>query len=338
MKNKLVSVLLPVYNASIFLKEAIDSILSQTYSNFELIIINDGSTDNSENLILKYDDPRIKYHFQENSGVAKTLNKGISLACGDYIWRHDADDISTPHKLQRQLEFLEQNPNYGLCSTQVIFMTENGKLAKNFKMPSDDFFLGESCKKVSFSDFNPYCPITHGTVLVKTQLMKEINGYRDFFITSEDVDAWLRFIQLADAAVIHEPLSYHRLSAKSATQIHGWKNEFYRELAKKFFLQRENEGKDELQKRNEVVIPIENRKIQKNSKSKGKIFRSDLIHFKIPLYANANDFSLLVKSILEYITDGWKLYTTWKFLIIFIIGPSITELVVVYKAKLKNTK
>ena len=93
-RDPLVSVIMPVYNAQAFLKEAIQSILSQTYCNFELIIINDGSWDNSEDIIFSFNDSRIRYLKQSNSGVARTIYKGIEETQGKYIGRHDADDIS----------------------------------------------------------------------------------------------------------------------------------------------------------------------------------------------------------------------------------------------------
>jgi glycosyltransferase involved in cell wall biosynthesis len=323
-----VSVILPIYNASKFLKPAIDSILSQTFEDFELLVINDGSTDNSEDIIKEFSDSRIRYFKQENRGVAKTLNFGIKQAKGKYIWRHDADDISNICKLQKQVEFMEQSPAIGLCATQVQFMTENGKVARNFKMPTDAYFNGEIYKKVCFSDFNPYCPITHGTVLVKSEIMRKLDGYRETFITGEDVDAWLRLIQIADAIVLNEALSYHRLSSKSATQVHGWKNEFYRELAKKYYLQRETIGLDELQQGIKPRVPVTISRNQEEIKLKGMFFRSDLIHFLLPLYKDAGDQVLLKSAYCQFFRDGYKLRQTYKaFILSFLNKKQIVCLV-----------
>ena len=110
MRQPLISVILPVYNGSLYLKESIDSILNQTYTNFELIIINDGSKDNSEEVIKSYNDDRIKYLSQENRGLAATLNIGIKLTNGIYIARMDQDDISLPERFKKQI-FLSL-PNY----------------------------------------------------------------------------------------------------------------------------------------------------------------------------------------------------------------------------------
>lgn len=126
MNNCLISIILPAYNAECFLKEAIDSILAQTYTNFELIVLNDGSTDRTEEIILSYDDPRIRYVKNDtNLKLIKTLNKGIDLARGKYIARMDADDISLPTRLEKEYEFMEAHPDAGACSSKVYHLRGN---------------------------------------------------------------------------------------------------------------------------------------------------------------------------------------------------------------------
>ena len=113
----LISVILPVYNGSEYLTESIDCILNQTYSNFEFIIIDDGSTDDSAAIIANYTDVRIRFYSQQNQGLASTLNRGISLANGNYIARQDQDDVSLPNRFAQQVAFLEANPEYGMVGT-----------------------------------------------------------------------------------------------------------------------------------------------------------------------------------------------------------------------------
>jgi glycosyltransferase involved in cell wall biosynthesis len=116
--NPLVTVLMPVYNGEEFLHEAIESILKQTYLNFELLIINDGSTDSSENIILSYPDTRIRYIKNEsNIKLIATLNNGFALAQGKYIVRMDADDYSVKERLQKQVAFMEANPEVTLAGS-----------------------------------------------------------------------------------------------------------------------------------------------------------------------------------------------------------------------------
>src|SRR4051812_15533497 len=112
-----ISVLLPVYNAEPYLKEAIDSVLQQTFADFELIIINDGSKDRSADIIKSYTDKRILFIDQENIGLSATLNKGIALARGEYIARQDNDDISRPERFRKQVTYLDAHPRTMLLGT-----------------------------------------------------------------------------------------------------------------------------------------------------------------------------------------------------------------------------
>ena len=116
-----ISVILPVYNAERFLREAIDSVLKQTFVDFEFIILNDGSTDKTEDIILSYKDPRIRYVKNEkNLKLIKTLNKGVDMARGKYIARMDADDISLPERFEKEVAYLEAHPDVAVVSCYHI--------------------------------------------------------------------------------------------------------------------------------------------------------------------------------------------------------------------------
>src|ERR1700690_4145475 len=118
-----VSVILPVYNASTFLGGSIESLLNQTYRDFELLIVNDGSSDDSEKIILGYSDPRITYiRKASNTGIVETLNQGLSLAQGDYIARMDADDIALPERLELQVKFMDENKDVGVAGTWIEYI------------------------------------------------------------------------------------------------------------------------------------------------------------------------------------------------------------------------
>ena len=118
MQKPLVTVLMPVYNGEKYLREAMDSILKQTLTNFEFLIIDDGSKDSSVKIINSYNDPRIKLVKNEiNLGISKTLNRGIELASAELIARMDADDISYPSRLQKQYDYFTNNPECALLST-----------------------------------------------------------------------------------------------------------------------------------------------------------------------------------------------------------------------------
>ncbi len=121
-----ISVLMPVYNGEKYLKHAIDSILNQTFPNFEFIIINDGSTDKTEDIILSYNDIRIRYFKNKlNLKIVRTLNKGIKLAKGEYIARMDADDMCLPNRFKIQVQFMEQNKDVDVCGTWMSIINHN---------------------------------------------------------------------------------------------------------------------------------------------------------------------------------------------------------------------
>ena len=110
--------------------------------------------------------------------------KDLKLATGEFIWRHDADDISLPQKLERQIQFMEEHPEFDLCATQIAFMTERGKVAWDKRQPKTAWFNGEPYREVFFEDFSPYSPVTHGTTLLSHRAAQQYAEYREAFITS----------------------------------------------------------------------------------------------------------------------------------------------------------
>lgn len=134
--EKLLTVLMPVYNGEKYLNTAINSILNQTYANFEFLIINDGSTDRSGEIVNSYSDRRIIYVKSENNkGIVATLNTGLEIGQGKYIARMDADDIAHPDRLERQLNFMLSHPECKLCGTRAIAINENGQEVYKLKRP-----------------------------------------------------------------------------------------------------------------------------------------------------------------------------------------------------------
>lgn len=183
--NTLVSVLMPVYNAEKYLVEAIDSILNQSYSDFEFLIINDGSTDRSEEIILSFSDPRIRYIKNEgNLKLIKTLNKGMQLCTGKYIVRMDADDISDPARIERQVSFMEHNPEVGLCGTWFASFDEKGKKGECRYAREHD----EICFKQLYQ-----IHLSHGTAIFRMSIINESDFRFDVdFPHAEDYDLFTR--------------------------------------------------------------------------------------------------------------------------------------------------
>jgi glycosyltransferase involved in cell wall biosynthesis len=210
MSSTLVSVLMPVYNAGGFVKESIDSILKQTYSNFELIIINDGSTDSSEEIILSIKDSRIRYVKNEtNLGLIKTLNKGIDLCKGEFIARMDADDISLPDRLKKQLEFMEKNSEVGVCGSDYIHFGK-GKHISLTSHHEHDWIAG-------WMLFNS--SVVHPALMIRTSVIKNESPYfNSEYKHVEDYELWSRLIFKNKFADVPETLLKYRIHASQVSR------------------------------------------------------------------------------------------------------------------------
>ncbi len=179
MNIPLISVIMPVYNGANYLRQSIDSILFQTFFNFEFLIINDGSSDDTEDIILSYSDNRIRYFKNEsNIKIVETLNKGISLSQGKYIARMDADDFSFANRLEIQLEYMENNPEVFVCGSWVKTF---GAFERVWKYPvaSDDIFAS-----LLF-----HSPIAHPSVLVRREVYEKFL-YDGNYVYAEDYKLW----------------------------------------------------------------------------------------------------------------------------------------------------
>ena len=198
--NKLITVLLPVYNGEAYLGDAIDSILEQTYSNFELLIINDGSTDATEKIIQRYTDPRIRYIKNErNIKLIETLNKGIELVYGEYIARMDADDISLPERLQRQFDFMESNAEIAVCGTDYQILG------------SEDIYQNPGQHHEIMVALLQGSAIAHPTAMFRTEeIKKHAYFYDPAFLHAEDYELWYRIGQQSKLANINEVLLLYR--------------------------------------------------------------------------------------------------------------------------------
>lgn len=207
----LVSVVMPVYNGALYLREAIDSILSQTHSNLELIIINDGSTDNSEQIIQSYTDERIVYLKNEvNSKICVTLNRGLDVARGKYIARMDCDDISVPERLQKQLEYMELHPSIGIVGSDMIVF---GKNIEN------RLFTFEHDKNICKAGLLFATCFAHPAVMIRKSLLDEYNfRYDDSYKGLEDFELWYRMSKYTEFVNIPEALLHYRKHKSQETQ------------------------------------------------------------------------------------------------------------------------
>ncbi|TDH28846.1 glycosyltransferase [Segetibacter sp. 3557_3] len=208
-----ISIIMPAYNSEKYLREAIDSILQQTFAGFELIIINDGSTDDTKQLINAYTDPRIVYlENDKNRGLIYTLNYGLSKANGRYIARMDADDICLPTRLEKQLRYFESRPEVAVVASTVNFINDSGKPAGIWNADRDNTTREKIKQGMAWEN----C-IAHPSVMIRSNVAKQYR-YRPGQLHAEDYDLWLRL--LADGFVIEkitEPLLLYRVHETSIT-------------------------------------------------------------------------------------------------------------------------
>ncbi len=238
------SVVMSVYNGADYLEESISSILNQTYPCFEFLIINDCSTDHSKDIILSFRDSRIRLIDNEfNLGLARSLIKGIKFARGEFIARHDADDISLPMRLEKQVNYLKRHPHVALIGSRFIVIDEAGNFLFNAYPPSSSAALK---RELSFRD-----PIAHGSTTFRKICLEKVGTYRAEFKEAEDYDLWLRISEHFDLAIVPEFLYKWRFHIESASISRYSIQSYFAALALQLHKERLRNGKDRLQLRNQ---------------------------------------------------------------------------------------
>lgn len=206
-----VSVVLPAYNAQAFLPYSVRSILSQTLSNFEVIAIDDGSTDATFSILQSYsDDHRLRIYRQENQGVIATLNRGLELASGEYLARMDADDVAHPQRLEKQIRFMEQHPAVGVLGTAYRLINISGRDCGAQPVPLGDLSIRWTSLLTS--------PFVHPAVVIRRSLLQSNHlRYSTDAETVEDYDLFGRILDYTQGANLDEPLLLYRVHGSSNT-------------------------------------------------------------------------------------------------------------------------
>jgi glycosyltransferase involved in cell wall biosynthesis len=218
-KSPKVTVLMAVYNGERYLRDAINSILKQTYTDFEFLIVNDCSTDSSRKIILSYSDSRIRLVENiENIGLTKSLNMGLSLCRGEYIARQDADDISLPTRLEKQVSCLNARPGIALLGTQTSCIDQNGNRFKSIGLSRAESVLAIRWQLL-FGN-----PFAHSSVMIRTNVLRDLGGYDEHFVTSQDFDLWSRLLHRYDASNLNEALISVRSHSDSLCSRYTAKN------------------------------------------------------------------------------------------------------------------
>jgi glycosyltransferase involved in cell wall biosynthesis len=203
---------MPVFNGQTTLMAAIESIVTQTYQNFELIVIDDGSQDRSLEVIKLFADERIRVFTQANMGLAKTLNVGIYNSNGDFIARQDQDDISMPTRIEKQVKRFIQNMDLVLLGTRGHSINDEGKVVGKINMPSRNLDLQYIT--------NFYNPFIHTSIMMRSIVLKQIGGYTEEVEKQppEDYELWGRLKRMGQIENLNESLVRYRVSKNSMSR------------------------------------------------------------------------------------------------------------------------
>jgi len=299
--NPLVTIYITNYNYRDYIEKSIESVLNQTYSNIELIIIDDGSTDDSKNIINNYEKHKKIYTiFQKNKGLNASNNIALNLARGEYIVRLDADDYFAPQAIEIMVSELERYPEHALVFSDYYHIDIDGNII-------------EEIKRHNFSiDVTLFDQPAHGAcTLIRTKILKLIGGYDEEFNRQDGYDIWLKVIQLYQVRNISLPLFYYRQHPKSIT-----KNE------KKLYNTRTKIIKKNLDNRNPeelkvlAIIPVRGESIDPGSTPLINFGGKSLIDWTIDAAINSNLLKDIVVTsndinLKNYIDSNWKKKVLW---------------------------
>jgi glycosyltransferase involved in cell wall biosynthesis len=238
-----VSVIMSVYNGQDYLRESIESILNQTFKNFEFIIIDDGSTDRSREIINSFSDNRIKLICQENTGLAIALNKGIGISCAPLIARMDADDIALPERLEIQMRFLKEDKGYVLVGSNAIVIDMNDEFVFQTRLPLTWEEIQKNFPESSF---------LHSSVVFSKEVFHLCGGYFEeisMLYSFEDSILWNKIKDYGKMANIATPLLKYRLTPTAATTKSGREAQ----VAAKVLIDIVKEGKLSLENRGKLL-------------------------------------------------------------------------------------
>jgi hypothetical protein len=243
-----VSVVMSVYDGEAFLSQAIESILGQVLGDFEFVIIDDGSTDGTAEILARYagQDKRVKVFRHENKGRAESLNVGIRLATGDYIARMDADDIALPHRLEQQLRFMEREPQVGLLGGAVEFIYSGGQVFNTYRPPLEDPNI-----RHLMLERNAFF---HPTAMMRREVVLASGGYRKALLDADDYDLFLRMGDRSQFANLPDVVLQYRVHVGQVS-VRNMRHQAFCVLAARAAAAQRKQGKPDPLSRIDEVTP-----------------------------------------------------------------------------------
>jgi glycosyltransferase involved in cell wall biosynthesis len=207
-----VSVVMPAFNGAHWLQRALASLLTQTFADIEVIVVDDGSTDDTAAIVADAaaKDPRIVILHQQQSGIATALNRGVAEARGEYIGRLDTDDIAAPDRFERQVAFMDAHPDVGVVGGSMVRIDAHDRKLHRMRYPTENVA----------TEMLKYSALAHPAVLMRRSLLLELGGYRRAFRYSGDYDLWLRMAERTHLANLPDVVTYYRVHPAQVSLTH----------------------------------------------------------------------------------------------------------------------
>jgi glycosyltransferase involved in cell wall biosynthesis len=223
MREPKITILMPAYNAGKYIAEAIRSVLDQDLQDFELLIVDDGSSDDTREVVNGFSDGRIRLLTQKKAGISAALNAGLLAAGGEYIARFDADDICFPQRLSRQSGFLDQHPDHVLVGSDAEYISEDGEHLFQFRC------IAYSNQDIMGKLYDA-CPFIHSAVMYRKKEVLEAGSYSLHAHNFEDYFLWIQLLQVGKCCNLPEPLIKVRINPDSVTIDEKWRGRRFRRL------------------------------------------------------------------------------------------------------------
>jgi glycosyltransferase involved in cell wall biosynthesis len=223
MREPKITVLMPAYNAGKYIAEAIRSVLNQDLQDFELLIVDDGSSDDTREIVHGFSDERIRLLTQKKAGISAALNAGLLAARGEYIARFDADDICFPQRLSRQAGFLDEHPDHVLAGSEAEYISEDGEHLFHFRC------VGYSNLDILDKLYDG-CPFIHSAVMYRKKEVLAAGSYSLYAHNFEDYLLWVQLVRLGKCCNLPETLIKVRINPDSVTIDEKWRGRRFRRL------------------------------------------------------------------------------------------------------------
>lgn len=272
-----VSVVIGVYNGEKALPITLDSIFSQRDVDFDVVVVDDGSTDGTASILQHQAliEPRLQVHRQQKSGLTRALINGVALARGEFIARQDVGDISDPTRLSKQLKLLVSNPGLALVSCQFVTVGPGGEMLSGPEpMDEGESIIASLANSPSVGLKGPH----HGSVMIRRSAYEQVGGYRPEFYFAQDLDLWSRLVEVGGLAFVDEALYQVRFGLGSITALHRPQQLLLRDLIREATLLRRNGQSEKSVLKQAAAVRNESNEGNRQSEADAEYFIGSCLH------------------------------------------------------------